>query len=210
MGRSPTNRPPSRPDSHPFATCRITSLGTLVPCSPNEPRARPRRARGERFAPIRLVNRNGRRVTSMTRGDSNWNYPSRSGVLDCRPRVTRSCSMRTLPIAVVAGMLTISSPGFSQDQGLVGGKVGPGLESSSPAQPGSSPLRRPSASAAGTPWLLGYRGARPGRLTKHARHAALGRDGYRLRQRSPCPSRSKHGSHHAGPKLAIDRQWSAH
>jgi hypothetical protein len=33
--------------------------------------------------------------------------------------------MRTLPIALVAGTLTISSPGFSQDQGLVGGKVGP-------------------------------------------------------------------------------------
>ena len=51
--------------------------------------------------------------------------------------------MRTLPIAVVAGMLTISSPGFSQDQGLVGGKVGPGLKSSSPAQPGSSPGGNP-------------------------------------------------------------------
>lgn len=179
MGRSPTNRPPSRPDSHPFATCRITSLGTLVPCSPNEPRARPRRARGERFAPIRLVNRNGRRVTSMTRGDSNWNDPSRSGVLDCRPRVTRSCSMRTLPIAVVAGMLTISSPGFSQDQGLVGGKVGPGLESSSPAQPGSSPEetptaplreRRRNALASRVPW----RPARSSHQTRPSRSVGAG------------------------------------
>ena len=74
----------------------------LVSCSPNEPRARPQRARGERISPIRLVNRNGHRVTSMTRGNSNWNDPSRSGVPDCRPRVTRSCSMRTLPSVVAA------------------------------------------------------------------------------------------------------------
>jgi hypothetical protein len=47
--------------------------------------------------------------------------------------------MRTLPIALVAATLTIPSAGYSQDQGLVGGKVGPGgLESSSPGQPGSS------------------------------------------------------------------------
>ena len=32
--------------------------------------------------------------------------------------------MRTLPIALVAVMLTIPSAGFSQDQGPVGGKVG--------------------------------------------------------------------------------------
>jgi hypothetical protein len=50
--------------------------------------------------------------------------------------------MRTLPIAIVAAMLTFPSAGYSQDQGLVGGKVGanPG---SSLAQPGSStPLER--------------------------------------------------------------------
>jgi len=31
--------------------------------------------------------------------------------------------MRTLPIALVTAMLTISSTGYSQGQGLVGGKV---------------------------------------------------------------------------------------
>jgi hypothetical protein len=46
--------------------------------------------------------------------------------------------MRTLPIAIVAAALTLPSAGYSQDQGLVGGKVGPSLESDSPALPGSS------------------------------------------------------------------------
>ena len=45
--------------------------------------------------------------------------------------------MRTLPIALVTAILTIPSAGFSQDQGPVGGKVGPNFKSSSPAQPGS-------------------------------------------------------------------------
>lgn len=49
--------------------------------------------------------------------------------------------MRTLPIALVVSALAIPSIGYSQDQGLVGGKVGPDLGSSSSsslAQPGAS------------------------------------------------------------------------
>ena len=51
--------------------------------------------------------------------------------------------MRTLPIALVVATLTIPSAGYSQDQGLVGGKVGPDLESSSRAQSGSSTYGAP-------------------------------------------------------------------
>jgi hypothetical protein len=46
--------------------------------------------------------------------------------------------MRTLPIAIVTAMLTLPSAGYSQDRGLVGGKVGANLESSAPALPDSS------------------------------------------------------------------------
>ncbi len=46
--------------------------------------------------------------------------------------------MRALQIALVVATLTIPSAGYSRDQGLVGGKVGPNLDSSSLAQPGSS------------------------------------------------------------------------
>jgi hypothetical protein len=46
--------------------------------------------------------------------------------------------MRTLPFALVLATLTIPSAGHSQDQGLVGGKVGADLGSSSSTQPGSS------------------------------------------------------------------------
>jgi hypothetical protein len=46
--------------------------------------------------------------------------------------------MSTLKIALVVATLTIPSAGYSQDQGLVGGRVGPSLESDSPALPGSS------------------------------------------------------------------------
>jgi len=38
--------------------------------------------------------------------------------------------MRALQIAIIAALLTMPSVGYAQDQGLVGGKVGPGLESS--------------------------------------------------------------------------------
>jgi hypothetical protein len=51
--------------------------------------------------------------------------------------------MRISSIALVAAVLAIPSAGHSQDQGLVGGKVGPNLDSSAP----SSALRTlPSAS----------------------------------------------------------------
>jgi len=46
--------------------------------------------------------------------------------------------MRAVHLAVIGMLLAIPSVGHSQDQGLVGGKVGPNLESSSTAQPGSS------------------------------------------------------------------------
>jgi hypothetical protein len=46
--------------------------------------------------------------------------------------------MRTLQIALVAATLTIPSAGYSEDQGLVGGRVGAGLESSPAERPSSS------------------------------------------------------------------------
>ncbi len=46
--------------------------------------------------------------------------------------------MRALQIALVAATLTIPSAGYSEDQGLVGGRVGAGLESSPAERPGSS------------------------------------------------------------------------
>jgi hypothetical protein len=57
--------------------------------------------------------------------------------------------MRALHITVIAAMLAIPSVGFAQADGPVGGKVGPNLESSSTAQPGTSlgtqPYGRPAA-----------------------------------------------------------------
>ena len=46
--------------------------------------------------------------------------------------------MRVLHLAVIGALLAIPSVANSQNDGPVGGKVGPGLESSSTAQPGSS------------------------------------------------------------------------
>jgi hypothetical protein len=46
--------------------------------------------------------------------------------------------MRALHLAVVGALFAIPSVGYSQDDGPVGGKVGPNLEST-PARPGSSP-----------------------------------------------------------------------
>ncbi len=46
--------------------------------------------------------------------------------------------MRALHLAVFGAVLALPSVGYSQADGPVGGKVGPGLESSSTAQPGSS------------------------------------------------------------------------
>ena len=89
--------------------------------------------------------------------------------------------MRTLPIAVVAGMLTISSPGFSQDQGLVGGKVGPGLKSSSPAQPGFLPRREPLR-----------------RPSRERRRNALA---------SRVPSRPARSSHQTRPSRSVGAGW---
>jgi hypothetical protein len=43
--------------------------------------------------------------------------------------------MRALSVALVAATLTIPSVSYSQDQGLVDSRVGPGLESTSTAQP---------------------------------------------------------------------------
>jgi hypothetical protein len=51
--------------------------------------------------------------------------------------------MRTLPVALVAATLTIPSVGYSQDQGLVSGKVGADLQSSSTAQPGAPSWAHP-------------------------------------------------------------------
>ena len=45
--------------------------------------------------------------------------------------------MRTLSIAIIVTALTIPAA-YSQDQGLVDSRVGPSLESSAPALPGSS------------------------------------------------------------------------
>jgi len=46
--------------------------------------------------------------------------------------------MRSLKIALIVAALTIPFAAYSQDQGLVGGRVGANLDSSLPAQPGSS------------------------------------------------------------------------
>jgi hypothetical protein len=51
--------------------------------------------------------------------------------------------MRTLTIALVAATLTIPSVGYSQDQGLVSGKVGSDLQSPLTAQPGSPTWAHP-------------------------------------------------------------------
>jgi hypothetical protein len=46
--------------------------------------------------------------------------------------------MRASHLALIAAVLATPSAGYAQDQGLVGGKVGPSLDSSSPSQPGAS------------------------------------------------------------------------
>ena len=51
--------------------------------------------------------------------------------------------MRTLPVALVAATLTIPSVGYSQDQGLVSGKVGSDLQSPLTTQPGSPTWAHP-------------------------------------------------------------------
>ena len=121
--------------------------------------------------------------------------------------------MRTLPIAVVAGMLTISSPGFSQDQGLVGARSGQVLNRRRrrnpvppPEETPTAPLRerRRNALASRVPW-------RPARWSHQTRPSrSVGAGWVSPSSTVTIPVRSKHGSHHAGPKLAIDRQWSAH
>ncbi len=71
--------------------------------------------------------------------------------------------MRTLPIAVVAGMLTISSPGSRRTRDWSGARSGQVLNCRRRRNPrflpGGNPYGAPPASAAGTPWLLGYRRA---------------------------------------------------
>jgi hypothetical protein len=46
--------------------------------------------------------------------------------------------MRALHLVAIAAMLAIPTVGYAQADGPVGGKVGPNLESSLPAQPGAS------------------------------------------------------------------------
>ena len=75
--------------------------------------------------------------------------------------------MRALQIALVAATLTIPSAGYSEDQGLVGGRVGAGLEflpSGATWLVLVEPLCGPPSSAAGTSRLRGRHGARPGRV----------------------------------------------
>ena len=66
--------------------------------------------------------------------------------------------MRALHLAVIGALLAIPSAGQAQDNGPVGGKVGPSLQSS-PALPGSSLGTQPYGTAprAGPP--AGYAGA---------------------------------------------------
>jgi hypothetical protein len=53
--------------------------------------------------------------------------------------------MRILSIALVAAAVSIPSLGHSQDQGRVGGKVGPNLELSAPSSTAAPYASRPSA-----------------------------------------------------------------
>ena len=76
--------------------------------------------------------------------------------------------MRTLPIALVAATLAIPSVGHSQDQGLVGGKVGSNLETPSPAEPSSPSWARPYGSPPRAPQeRAGYAGSvTPGQVVR--------------------------------------------
>jgi hypothetical protein len=68
--------------------------------------------------------------------------------------------MRALQIAIIAATLTIPSAGYSQDQGLVGGKVGPGLESSTTNRRPSSSWANPYAASPRAPQeRAGFAGA---------------------------------------------------
>ena len=68
--------------------------------------------------------------------------------------------MRFSHIAVIAGVLAIPSAGYSQQDGPVGGKVGPNLESPSTAQPGASLGTQPYARPPGPPQeRAGYAGS---------------------------------------------------
>jgi hypothetical protein len=66
--------------------------------------------------------------------------------------------MRALHLAVIGALLAIPSTGQAQDNGLVGGKVGPGLESS-PALRGPNLGTRPYGTAPGAGPPAGYAGA---------------------------------------------------
>jgi hypothetical protein len=71
--------------------------------------------------------------------------------------------MRALHLALVAAFLAIPSASHAQDNGLVGGKVGPGLESA----PGQRPSlgTRPNGTIPGAGQPAGYAGAvTPGQI----------------------------------------------
>ena len=53
--------------------------------------------------------------------------------------------MRNLSIVLIAAALAIPSVGHSQDQGRVGGKVGPNLKSAAPSAPAEPYASRPIA-----------------------------------------------------------------
>jgi hypothetical protein len=73
-------------------------------------------------------------------------------------------AMRILNIAVVAATLLVSSAGYSQDSGRVGGLIGPNLDSTVPAPPaGSQSGLQPPTTGSPSPAqsFLGYP-AKPG------------------------------------------------
>ena len=120
---------------------------------------------------------------------------------------TRNCPMRALHLAVFGAVLALPSVGYSQADGPVGGKVGPGLEFVLDGATRFFPWRAaiwvsPPRAAAGTRRLLRRRIARPSRAAKYARDASMGWIGHRFRQRSPRRRRSKLRPHHAGAQLA--------
>jgi hypothetical protein len=75
--------------------------------------------------------------------------------------------MRALHLAIIGALLAIPSVGYSQDNGPVGGKVGPNLESAPPPPPGSlSTQPYGSPPPAGRP--AGFAGAvTPGQVVPH-------------------------------------------
>ena len=66
--------------------------------------------------------------------------------------------MRVSHIAFIAAVLAIPSIGHSQDNGPVGGRVGPDLNTSSPAKPGPS-LGNPYGASAPTGPTAGFAGS---------------------------------------------------